>query len=106
MTYPEYPGKMPPMRLFAKFMGGKGLASCRIATDSFEGAAGGYGYRGPALRDLMGRAKFGAGRDIVDNMRIIKSRQERRLLRERAKQSELAKNILLENTRAGLHDTL
>jgi Xaa-Pro aminopeptidase len=106
LTYPDYPGKIHPMRLFAKFMGEKGLASCRIATDSFEGAAGGYGYRGPALRDLMDRAKFVAGRDIVDNMRLIKSRQEIRLLQESAKWSELAHNILLENTRAGLHDTM
>jgi len=106
MTYPDYPGKIHPMRLFAKFMGEKGLASSRIATDSLEGAAGGYGYRGPALRDLMRRAKFVAGRDIVDNMRLIKSRQEIRLLRESAKWSELAHNILLENTRVGLHDTL
>src|SRR5467141_2947129 len=106
MTYPDYPGKIHPMRLFAKFMGEKGLASSRIATDSLEGAAGGYGYRGPALRDLMRRAKFVAGRDIVDNMRLIKSRQEIRLLRESAKWSELAHKILLENTRVGLHDTL
>jgi Xaa-Pro aminopeptidase len=106
LTYPDYPGKIHPMRLFTKFMGEKGLASSRIATDSLEGAAGGYGYRGPALRDLMRRAKFVAGRDIVDNMRLIKSKQEIRLLRESAKWSELAHNILLENTRAGLHDTL
>ena len=106
LTYPDYPGKIHPMRLFAKFMVEKGLASSRIATDSLEGAAGGYGYRGPALRDLMRRAKFVAGRDIVDNMRLIKSRQEIRLLRESAKWSKLAHNILLENTRGGLHDTL
>jgi len=106
LTYPDYPGKIHPMRLFTKFMGEKGLASSMIATDSLEGAAGGYGYRGPALRDLMRRAKFVAGRDIVDNMRLIKSKQEIRLLRESAKWSELAHNILLENTRAGLHDTL
>src|SRR5216684_1451699 len=106
LTYPDYPGKIHPMRLFAKFMGQKGLRSSRIAIDSFEGAAGGYGYRGPAMGDLMGRAKFVAGRDIVDNMRLIKSRQEIRLLRESAKWSELAHNILLENTRAGLHDTM
>jgi Xaa-Pro aminopeptidase len=106
LTYPDYPGKIHPMRLFTKFMDEKGLASSRIATDSLEGAAGGYGYRGPALRDLMRRAKFVAGRDIVDNMRLIKSKQEIRLLRESAKWSELAHNILLENTRAGLHDTL
>jgi len=106
LTYPDYPGKIHPMRLFAKFMGQKGLGSSRIATDSVEGAAGGYGYQGPALRDLMGRAKFVAGRDIVDNMRLIKSKQEIRLLRESAKWSEVAHDILLENTRAGLHDTV
>jgi len=106
LTYPDYPGKIHPMRVFAKFMGEKGLASSSIATDSLEGAAGGYGYRGPALRDLMRRAKFVGGRDIVDNMRLIKSRQEVRLLLESAKWSELAHDILLENTRAGLHDTM
>ena len=106
LTYPDYPGKIHPMRLFAKFMGQKGLGSSRIATDSVEGAAGGYGYRGPTLRDLMGRAKFVAGRDIVDNMRLIKSKQEIRLLRESAKWSEVAHDILLENTRAGLHDAV
>src|SRR5256712_5049538 len=94
------------MRLFAKFMSQKGLASSKIATDSAEGAAGGYGYRGPPLRDLMRRAKFIDGRDIVDKMRLIKSRQEIRLLRESAKWSEVAHDILLENTHAGLHDTL
>jgi len=106
LTYPDYPGKTHPMRLFAKFMGQKGLGSSRIATDSVEGAAGGYGYRGPSLRDLMSRAKFSAGRDIVDNMRLTKSRQEIRLLRESAKWSEVAHDILLENTRAGLHDAV
>jgi Xaa-Pro aminopeptidase len=106
LTYPDYPGKIHPMLLFAKFMAQKGLASSRIATDSVEGAAGGYGYRGPALRDLMRGAKFIDGRDIVDNLRLVKSRQEVRLLRESAKWSEVAHDILLENTHAGLHDAL
>src|SRR3989441_1682743 len=106
LTYPDYPGEMHPMRVFAKFLAQKALASSRIATDSAEGAAGGYGYRGPSLRDLMGRAKFIDGRDIVDKLRLIKSRQEIRLLRESAKWSEVAHDMLLENTRAGLHDSL
>jgi Xaa-Pro dipeptidase len=106
LTYPDYPGKTHPMRLFARFMAQKGLTSSKIATDSVEGAAGGFGYRGPALRDLMRRAKFIEGRDIVDNLRLIKSRQEIRLLRESAKWSELAHDILLKNTQAGLHDAL
>ena len=106
LTYPDYPGKTHPMRLFAKFMAQKGLASSRIATDSAEGAAGGYGYRGPALLDLMHRAKFIDGRDIVDRLRLTKSKQEIRLLRESAKWSEIAHDVLLENTAAGLHDTM
>jgi Xaa-Pro aminopeptidase len=106
LTYPDYPGKIHPMRLFAKFMAQKGLASSRVGTDTMEGAAGSYGYRGPALRDLMRRAKFIDGRDLVDKLRLIKSRQEIRLLRESAKWSEMAHDILLENTHAGLHDTL
>ena len=68
LTYPDYPGKIHPMRVFAKFLAQKALASSRIATDSAEGAAGGYGYRGPSLQDLMGRAKFIDGRDIVDKI--------------------------------------
>jgi Xaa-Pro aminopeptidase len=106
VTYPDYPGTVHPMRIFAKFMTQKGLGSSRIATDSLEGAAGGFGYRGPALQDLMRRARFVPGRDIVDNMRLVKSRQEIRLLKESAKWSELAHDILLENTRAGVYDAI
>jgi Xaa-Pro aminopeptidase len=106
LTYPDYPGKIHPMRLFAKFMVQKGLESSRIATDSLEGAAGVFGYRGPSLRDLMPRAKFIDGRDNVDDLRLAKSRQEIRLLRESARWSELAHDILLENTHSGLHDAL
>src|SRR5439155_25814028 len=75
LTYPDYPGKIHPMSVFARFIAQKGFASSKIATDSVEGAAGGYGYRGLALRDLMRRAKFIDGRDIVDKLRLIKSRQ-------------------------------
>src|SRR5207245_10394239 len=55
---------------------------------------------------LIPRAEFIEGRDIVDNMRLVKSRQEIRLLRESAKWSEVAHDILLENTHAGLNDAL
>lgn len=105
-VYPDYPGKIHPIRLFAKFMGQRGLSSARIATDSMEGAAGGYGYRGPALRDLMSRAKFIDGRDIVDSLRLVKSTPEIGLLRESAKWSELAHDILLDNLRPGMHDAI
>ena len=105
-TYPDYPGKIHPMRLFARFMSSKGLDSSLIATDSAEGATGGYGYRGPSLKDLLSKAKFIDGRDIVDNLRLVKSSQEIRLLKESARWSEIAHDLLLENTKSGVHDTL
>jgi Xaa-Pro dipeptidase len=105
-TYPDYPGKTHPMRLFARFMSDKRLASSLIATDSAEGASGAYGYRGPALEDLLSKAKFVDGRDIVDNLRLLKSSQEIRLLKESARWSEIAHDLLLENAKSGVHDTL
>jgi Xaa-Pro dipeptidase len=105
-TYPDYPGKTHPMRLFARYMSDKGLASSVIATDSAEGAAGVYGYRGPSLKNLLSKAKFVDGRDIVDNLRLVKSSSEIRLLKESARWSEIAHDILLENAKFGVHDTL
>ena len=105
-TYPDYPGSMHPMRHFAKVLARKGLASTRIATDSFQGAAGGWGYRGPSLEDLMRDSKFQDGRDIVDGMRLVKSNQELRLLRESAKWSQVAHDMLLDNIHPGVSDLL
>lgn len=105
-NYPDYPGRIHPMRLFAKFMVGKGLGEGRIATDSVDGAMGGWGYQGPSLKDLMTKAKFVDGRDIVDGLRLVKSRQEIRLLQESAKWSEVAHDILLDNVKPGVHDAV
>jgi len=105
-TYPDYPGRTHPMRVFAKNLARKGFDSSVIATDSFNGATGGFGYRGPGLNEILSKAKFVDGRDFVDTPRLVKSSQEIRLLRESAKWSEIAHDLLLENTRAGLHDAL
>ena len=105
-TYPDYPGKIHPMRIFAKILGQRGLGSGTIATDAPDGAAGGFGYRGPSLRQLMSRAKFVDGRDLVDRLRLVKSEQEIRLLKESAHWSEIAHDILLDNAKSGVHDTL
>src|SRR5881628_4177991 len=105
-TYPDYPGRAHPIRIFAKRMAERGLRSSVIAADSFDGAAGGFGYRGPSLRDLMSKARFVDGRDIVDRMRLVKSKEEIRLLRESARWCEVAHDILLENVRSGVHDAL
>jgi Xaa-Pro dipeptidase len=105
-NYPDYPGTTHPIRYFVKILKEKGLAGSKIATDSFEGAAGGWGYRGPSLRDLLKRSKMVDGKDIVDNLRWVKSRQEIYLLMESSRWAERAHDILMEKIAPGAHDAL
>jgi Xaa-Pro aminopeptidase len=51
-VYPEYPGRTPPLHRFAEICADLGLASGALGVDS-DGYSGGYGYRGPALSELL-----------------------------------------------------
>jgi len=105
-NYPDYPGTIHPIRRFVRILKEKGLAGSKIATDSFEGAAGGWGYRGPSLRDLLKRSKMVDGKGIVDNLRWVKSKQEIHLLKESSRWAEKAHDLLMENIAPGKHDAL
>jgi len=105
-NYPDYPGTINPIRRFVRILKEKGLAGSKIATDSFEGAAGGWGYRGPSLRDLLKRSKMVDGKGIVDNLRWVKSKQEIHLLKESSRWAEKAHDLLMENIAPGKHDEL
>ncbi len=105
-SYPDYPSTTHPIRHFVTVLTRKGLVGSKIATDSVEGAAGGWGYRGPSLRDLLQQSKMVDGRDMVDNLRLVKSKQEILLLKESARWAEKAHDILLESIAPGEHDAL
>ena len=105
-SYPDYPGVTHPIRHFVNMLTRKGLAGSKIATDSVEGAAGGWGYRGPSLRDLLRQAKMVDGKELVDSLRWVKSRQEIHLLKESARWAERAHDILVEYIAPGEHDAL
>ena len=105
-SYPDYPGTTHPIRHFVKVLTQKGLARAKIATDSVDGAAGGWGYRGASLQELLEQSKMVDGRDLVDNLRWVKSEQEIRLLKESAHWAEKAHDILMENIAPGAHDVL
>src|SRR2546425_12641836 len=105
-SYPDYPGTTHPIRHFVKVLKQKGLAGSKIATDSIDGAAGGWGYRGPSLRDLLQQSKIVDGKSIVDNLRRVKSRQEIYLLKESSRWAEKAHDLLMENIAPGRHDAL
>src|SRR5947208_6491090 len=105
-SYPDYPGITHPIRHFVNVLTRKGLAGSKIATDSVEGSAGRWGYRGPSLRDLLHQAKMVDGKELVDSLRWVKSRQEIHLLRESARWAEKAHDMLMENIAPGKHDAL
>ena len=105
-SYPDYPGTIHPIRHFVNVLTQKGLANSKIATDSDNGAAGGWGYRGPSLRELLKQSKMIDGKDLVDNLRLVKSKQEIHLLKESARWAEKAHDLLMENIAPGKHDAL
>jgi Xaa-Pro dipeptidase len=103
-TYPDYPGEKHPINHFATFLKELGLENKKIGIDNPAGAAGTWGYKGPKVTEKLPKAEFVEAKDIVPNMRIIKSKEEIELLRESAKWANLAHTLLQEYTEPGLWD--
>lgn len=79
-VYREYPGLKHPMLYLADLIGDKGLAESRLGVDS-AGWGGGMGYRGPDLAEVLPRATLCSVRDVIDDMRAVKSAEEIELIR-------------------------
>jgi len=103
-TYRDYPGKKHPIDHFASFLREMGLANRRIGTDNLSGAAGIWGYSGPPLTKRLPGTKFVLAKDILENMRKIKSKEEIALMKESARWANLAHSLLQEYTAADLYD--
>jgi len=103
-TYPDYPGKKHPIDYFAAFLRELGFDRKRIGIDNPAGAAGTWGYRGPSIKKKMSQTKFVDAKDIVPNMRLVKSTEEIELMKESAKWANLAHTLLQEYVGSGLWD--
>lgn len=103
-TYHDYPGKKHPIDHFARYLKDMDLASKCIGIDNMAGAAGIWGYRGPPITEKLPKAEFVLAKDIVQNMRLIKSKDEIALVQESAKWANLAHSLLQEYTAPGLWD--
>jgi Xaa-Pro dipeptidase len=103
-TYYDYPGRKHPIDHFAKFLRDMGLAEKSIGIDNRTGAAGIWGYKGPPITEKLPQAKFVLAKDIVQDMRLVKSDEEIDLLRESAKWTNLAHSLLQEYTVPDLWD--
>jgi len=103
-TYPDYPGEKHPIDHFASFIKELGLERKRIGIDNPAGAAGAWGYKGPPIKKKLPKTKFVIAKDIVPNMRLVKSEEEIDLMRESAKWANLAHALLHEYIEPGLWD--
>ncbi len=79
-VYREYPGLKHPMVYLAELLGDKGLAESHLGVDS-SGWGGGMGYRGPDLSEVLPKATLVNVRDVIDDMRAVKSAEEIELIR-------------------------
>jgi Xaa-Pro aminopeptidase len=77
--YPEYPDLRHPFDYLKDLLARMGLASGRLAADS--SGYGAPGYRGPALKDLLGGAEIALWPHLVEELRLIKSPAEIELIR-------------------------
>ncbi|NIP67092.1 M24 family metallopeptidase [Candidatus Bathyarchaeota archaeon] len=103
-TYLDYPGEDHSLGHFASFLEEMGLGKKRIGIDNPAGAAGRWGYRGPKIEDKLPGAEFVEAKEIVEDLRLIKSEEEIQLIRESAKWANLAQSLLQEYTEPGLWD--
>lgn len=103
-TYPDYPGEKHPIDHFAAFLKELKLDRKRIGIDNPAGAAGIWGYRGPPLKKKLPKTKFVDAKDIVPEMRLMKSKEEIELMKESGKWANLAHALLQEYIEPGLWD--
>lgn len=102
VSYDEYPGERHPMAVIADHMRLLGLEGRRIGFD-VDGYGHVFGYRGPRLSEVL-RASYSYERDLVEGMRMVKSGEEIRLLRESARWAALAHRLLQEYARPGAYE--
>lgn len=103
-TYLDYPGETHPIELFAEWLKQMGLGNKSIGIDNPSGAAGLWGYTGPEISEKLPEAKFVKAKDIVENMRLIKSDEEIALIKESSKWASVAHSFLQRFTKPGLWD--
>ena len=100
--YDEYPGDRPPLAALAELLGSLGVRGA-LGADQ-DGYPWLFGYRGPALSELVG-VDVKPIADAVEDQMAIKSEAELTLLRESCKWGNLAHTLLQRYTRPGVSET-
>jgi Xaa-Pro aminopeptidase len=102
-VYREYPSLKHPMLHLAELLEEKGLADKRLGVDG-EGWGGGWGYRGPPLSTIAPKAQLTNVRDVIDDMRMVKSAAEIALIRLSAHFGNVAHGLLQDYVKVGVSE--
>ena len=100
VSYPEYPSDVHPMQRFVQLLTELGLANSTLVVDS-DGYSSSWGYHGPRLSEALPQAKIVPGRDIIENLRMIKTPEEIALIRESCRWGNSAHVLLQEYSLLG-----
>ncbi|WP_019587655.1 M24 family metallopeptidase [Deinococcus apachensis] len=106
VTYPEYPGGGSgehPMLVLARHLR-RLPGGTRVAADH-DGYENRWGYRGPALSDLLG-TPVADGLALIDDLRAVKSPAEIALIREACRWGDRAHHLMQEALHEGANELL
>ncbi len=98
--YDEYIGPKHPMVLLAEVLEGMGLAKAKIGSDA-AGYGSSWGYAGPSLSQVLPHATIAVDADLVPTLRVVKSDEEIKLIRQSATWGNLAHALLQEYSLPG-----
>lgn len=102
--YPDYPGRVHPMKLFASWLGELRITGTKIGVDNLSFYSSPWGYKGPKLSDLVHDTTFLPVGDELGGMRLTKSENELACIRENVKWEDLAHRLLQKYLTPGMYD--
>ncbi|MBO0701801.1 MAG: aminopeptidase P family protein, partial [Candidatus Dormibacteraeota bacterium] len=103
IVYEEYPGPEHPMRILAQALAAlPALGRHTLGVDA-DGYPPRYGYRGPALSELLPNRQVRVG-ELVERHRLVKSAREQHLLRVSSRFADLAHRHLQDLSRDGANE--
>lgn len=103
IAYEDYPGAEHPMRVLARALAAlPGVKRTTLGVDS-DGYPARYGYRGPALSELLPNRQVRVG-DLVERHRLVKSPRELHLLEVSSRFADIAHRHLQDLSRDGANE--
>lgn len=103
IAYEDYPGTEHPMRLLARTLEAlPGVKGRTLGVDA-DGYPARYGYRGPALSELLPNRQVKVA-DTIERHRLVKSPRELHLLRVSSRFADLAHRHLQDLSRDGANE--